>query len=260
MAARAAGRKRFRPDPNRDAFLASYPRSGNTWMRAVVFEVVSGRPAASLLDLDVAVPDAHDPPERRRMTATDRRVVKTHVMHRQAFARALYILRDPVDAIESYLRFQARTGGRPIEPARFVRDALLGRVWPGGWSEHVLSWTRARTPSDAFFAVVRYEDLMRGDPEATARLAAFLDADPDRVAEVLRRTDMAFMRGLEKAGAKPRLKRAGEDWFIGGPKDASVKDLIREEIPRVRPEVADVAAEFGYAIERAVETADGRRS
>ncbi|HEX4589745.1 MAG TPA: hypothetical protein VH120_07440, partial [Gemmataceae bacterium] len=54
----------FAPGPD-DVYLASYPRSGNTWLRAVVAEIMFGSSGANIADLDRYVPDIYVPqPEK----------------------------------------------------------------------------------------------------------------------------------------------------------------------------------------------------
>ena len=51
--------KMFSSDPERDVFLVSYPRSGNTWLRSMIAQLLTGEKINSLRELDYIVPDIY---------------------------------------------------------------------------------------------------------------------------------------------------------------------------------------------------------
>src|SRR3954463_3484081 len=81
----------FVPNPERDVFLVSYPRSGNTWMRAVVACIETGVVPPDLLALDYVVPDMHLKTLRNRMVPRPRYIVKSHSAWTESYTKVIYI-------------------------------------------------------------------------------------------------------------------------------------------------------------------------
>jgi hypothetical protein len=233
----------FVPNFATDAFLVSYPRSGNTWIRAITFALEVGRPPTNLEELDYHIPDEHYTTEVRTNQANRRLVIKTHSVFDPKYARYLYVIRNPIDSLESYYRYtlKAKAVDWPLD--HFARELVCGRVWPCSWSEHVMSWTSGEKSG----AVLRYEDLKVHAPGAIEALASFLDlTDPTLVHRWTTYFDFARMRELERAGNRTSLSHSGVDWFISGGRADGGREAIRNAIFKYRPEICEVAKVFGY--------------
>jgi hypothetical protein len=187
-------------------WIASYPNSGNTWIRSVLARLVLGE-AGSLNQLWTVAPEesyggfyqpflkrpiavateAELAEARPRAQARVARSVegfqflKTHAMHvrhlgtptvtPEVTAGAIYVVRNPLDVVVSC---SAAANSTIDEAIGWLNSA--GRLLPrnykntyvasGSWTENVTSWTRR--PNDRLL-VLRYEDLL-ADP-----LARFAD-------------------------------------------------------------------------------------
>jgi hypothetical protein len=197
-------------------WIASYPKSGNTWVRAFLTTLILGSAEpdylnrvsgfapddnlgpffqpflkvpihkATLEELAAARPHAH-----RAMAAASEGVVflKTHSMVARhlgaptitadASAGAIYIVRNPLDIVVSYSEFRNRSIDQTI--------ALLnanGRILPRpafGSYNISGSWTEhveswTRHAHDAL-AVVRYEDMLESPAPTFRRLVRFLQME-----------------------------------------------------------------------------------
>src|SRR5215831_10005136 len=80
-----------------DVHLASYPRSGNTWLRAVIAEIMFGDSGANIKDLDRYVPDIYVPQLRASVVPATFHVIKTHEPYhheqRRRLKQSIYIVR-----------------------------------------------------------------------------------------------------------------------------------------------------------------------
>jgi hypothetical protein len=158
-------------------WVASYPRSGNSFFRAVLWEsfgqVKSGsvysqrsESYASSKGFGFHVsPDSLDD-----LRAISEPVfVKTHRLADPGDdSPVVYLVRDGRDAVTSYARFAVLNGAPGFEDRTFeeATEALIARRDDeiGGWSANVRSWTRRDAPT----AIVRFEELIE-DPLATIR-------------------------------------------------------------------------------------------
>lgn len=246
---RLLGRQAFVPDGRRDVFLASYPRSGNTWLRAIIHYVESGREPRSLAELDTSVPDAHYRVLESQLMPAPRYVVKTHDVFRGQFQRAVYVVRNPLDALESHYRYIQKTDDPDLPIDRFARDAVCGRIWPGSWSEHVTSWTDHTDDTAHDVSTIRYEDLVAHRSESVETLARALGwADLEAAHSALRRFSVEKMKQLEATGNRAGLERHGANWFIRGGSRSDAREAIRIAAVKWRPEIIEIATKHGYTL------------
>jgi hypothetical protein len=168
-------------------WLASYPKSGNTWLRLMLARLLQPDVPWSLQLLQ-AIPIDHAP------AAATARVVKTHAqyrpaVHRVAGADVVYLVRDPRDVALSMAAFYGCTQARAAE---LLRGAVLGDgTYLGSWSAHVQGWLDARVCG----LVLAFERL-RADPVAALRQVAGVCGLPAQHAEHVVR-ECAFDRCRE---------------------------------------------------------------
>lgn len=192
----------FAPDAGRDIFLASYPRSGNTWLRAIIYTILNGGTGPrSVGALNEMVPDAHLRLTRKEVLPRPFHVVKTHDPYRPSVARkAIYVLREPKAVCLSYLGYVTSNGTEDLDAAAFAGDWIAGRVWPCSWNEHAMSWLHDNRHAEVL--LLQYEQL-KADPAYGIRaIAAFIGSSvPAEAADAIRlQTSLENMMRLEGAG------------------------------------------------------------
>jgi len=210
-----------RPD---DTFIVSYPRSGNTWTRFLVANLLHPQGAVSFANIERLVPDVEAQSSRYMRGIPSPRTIKTHSYFDHRYPRVIYIVRDPRDVALSYYDFSRKyrhiEDRYPLE--RYIEDFVRGRLisadW-GTWGENVASWAFARGARPEFL-LLRYEDMQAYPERELTRLAEFLriGASPELVRTTLERSSADRMREMEKT--------QGKDWV-------STKDK-RSDIPFIR--------------------------
>jgi hypothetical protein len=207
-----------------DTFLVSYPRSGNTWTRFLVANLLRPQEAASFATIERVVPDAEAQSSRYMRGIASPRMIKSHSYFDPRYPRVIYIVRDPRDVVLSYYDFSRKY--RQIEDSypleRYIGDFVTGHLisadW-GTWGENVASWVFARAARPGFL-LLRYEDMQAHPERELTRIAKFLgiDASPELLRTTLERSSADRMREMEKT--------QGRDWV-------STKDK-RSDIPFIR--------------------------
>ena len=185
-----------------DTFVVSYPRSGNTWTRFLVANLVYPDKEVSFVNIERLIPDTLQ--SNRALKRTPRpRIIKSHEYLDLRYPKTIYIVRDPRDVALSSYNFRRKY--REIEDAlpleQFVEDFIAGRPasgW-GTWAENVASWIFARRQSDKFL-LLRYEDMIKDPSAQLARIAEFMGIDPEpkRLQRAIERSSAERMRDLEK--------------------------------------------------------------
>jgi sulfotransferase family protein len=189
-----------------DIFLVSYPKSGNTWTRFLVANLVYPDKQVDFTNINDLTPDPEAQTKRHLARLPRPRIIKSHQYFDPRYRRVIYIVRDPRDVLLSEYYFDIKRQivdeGYPIEKyvARFL-GAEGGRVY-GTWAENVGSWVYVRG-NDPGFLLVRYEALQSDGLRELARIAEFLGIarDPQRLALALERSSADRMRDLEKKQA-----------------------------------------------------------
>lgn len=138
-------------------WLASFPRSGNSFFRKVCSEVF-GFQVYSIYPEKLAYLDSDS---LKQAIADDQtRVVKTHELPSDNFP-SIYLVRDGRDALVSLTWFTLTSLSDPYRkiPAEVFQGALekviLSKSF-GGWSENVFSWTKRSSRG----VIVKFEDLI----------------------------------------------------------------------------------------------------
>ena len=185
-----------------DVFLVSYPKSGNTWTRFLVCNLLHPDQPADFSNIDELIPDPEGLSKRHLAQLPRPRVIKSHQYFHPAYSRVVYIVRDPRDVAVSQYHFRRKrrviADELPIE--EFLPDFLSGAYSPyGSWGENVASWLSTRS-GDPNFLLLRYKDMVANTVAELAKIAEFLriDADEARLALAAERSSADRMRKLEK--------------------------------------------------------------
>jgi hypothetical protein len=188
-----------------DTFIVSYPKSGNTWTRFLVANLVYGDEPVTFLNIDRLIPMADNQSRKYFRKMARPRIIKSHYPFDPAYKRVIYIVRDPRDvAVSQYhyqLKRQVLTEHSPIDD--FVHRFVLGETCPyGSWGENVSSWVAARSDSPNFL-LLRYEDMIAQPCIEVAKLASFfkLKATSELIMNAVEQSSAGHLRKLEKLQA-----------------------------------------------------------
>lgn len=204
-----------------DVFVASYPRSGNTWLRFMLFEILVGQ-SPSFNHVDKVVPDIGKQDKASPVLPKRGRLIKTHEPFRPEYTKAIYLVRDARDVALSEFAYQKALGLAEDDFDQFLKGFLRGTVNPfGSWAAHVDSWMKAKDEARAEILLVRFDELRRDPETSLGKMMEFLAVPVE--AEVIHRAvannSVEKMRDQEKknpvkASAKGRFIRSGavEGW------------------------------------------------
>jgi hypothetical protein len=185
-----------------DIYVASYPRSGTTWMQMVLHQLTTDGA------LDFAHISEVQPWYERSLALGTRtassfasmaspRVFKSHLLRQwlPRTGRFVYVVRDVCDVVVSYHRFyESHLGYRGTFDAFFDRF-VEGHVQYRSWFDHVAAWRDHEGEPDVFF--VDY-GAMKADPVATVqRLATWLGSTSVDVERAVERSSFAAMKAHE---------------------------------------------------------------
>ena len=186
--------RRHRGIEEADRFVASYPRSGSTWLRFLLGELLTGAPV-DFQELERVSPSVGLHAQGARLLRGGGRLIKTHESWRPEYRRGVYVVRDVRDVVVSWYRITRTDPDRLAGFDDFVADFATGRSnGYGRWEDHVRAWTdaAARQPG---IEVFHYEELARDPVAGVAAVSRALGIETD---------DASIRRALQD-NTRPRM-------------------------------------------------------
>ncbi len=188
-------------------WLASYPKSGNTWVRFLLYNYLFGSVQDSN-DINKAIPDIHvyKLPEETEANILAKTHMKWSDQHPYASQSAgfVYIVRHPRDVLLSNLNY-TQLGDDNVNPEKYARDFITNLGDPrwkslgfGSITEHVLSWA-ARPAMPCL--MIKYEDLKLDTATCLKKILTFIAApiDEEKVAAAVQASEFSNVKKLEEA-------------------------------------------------------------
>lgn len=164
-----------------DRFLVSYPRSGNTWLRFLISNLVDPDSEIGFGNIDAYIPGIYKIHDRDLRSFHRPRILKSHEYYHPAYRKVIYLVRDPRDTAVSNYYYLKKIQKLPdtLSLVEYIDYFIAGSGYSyGSWGEHIGSWLGARlgTPD---FLLLRYEDMHEKPLDELAKVAQFLGLRSD---------------------------------------------------------------------------------
>jgi hypothetical protein len=236
--------------PN-DLFIASYPRSGTTWLRFMLFELLTGGDS-EFETVNERIPYIGKHHRVPQLLHGGGRVIQSHEAFLRGVGSAIYVVRDPRSVVLSEYLWQLRTGLSRENFGRFFELFLAGRANPyGRWDRHVRAWVESKPALQGRVKVVRFEDLRADTIGELGRILAFLglSRDSSSIEQVVANNGLAQMRAKEErapswalgAKARPDIRFVNE-----GSISNWKQDLSPEQVKRIGQKFQQTLMSLGY--------------
>lgn len=215
-------------------WVASYPKSGNTWIRTILYSAIFGKldingmgsfiPNFAYLASELLGDGFKDPMDiKYKWLETQKRIsesaisksksciIKTHnaagnydvgIFPNPKFsANAIYIVRDPRDVAVSYSKHFNHS--LKVATDKLNNDKLINLQpedrkrgeFLSSWKNHVTGWKNAQIP----VYIVKYEDFIENPYENISFILEFLKISPViNISEILDLTNFENLSKLEK--------------------------------------------------------------
>ena len=240
-----------------DTFLVSFPRSGNTWTRFLVCNLINPDDPVNFAQLESRIPEIYDVTDRDLRAFPRPRIIKSHECFDPRYKKIVYIVRDPRDVLISYYEFQLkrRVISEELSLEDFVPRFIESEIEPktGSWRDHVVSWTATRGGQKNFL-LLRYEDMLADTQKESTKIAAFLglDSSPERIARAVALSSADRMRKLEKEQSRQwkETKKTRQDKpFVRKASSGGWKSMLSERsVAQLESAWGEVMRSAGYKL------------
>jgi Sulfotransferase domain len=244
-------RLRFMGVRPEDALVVSYPRSGSTWLRFLLTEILMEQPAEWQV-VNRTIPDAGAEADAPALLSSKGRLIKTHDRHTGSCRKAIYMVRDARDVMLSEYRWLLR-GGEQKTLDQHIRDTLAGNTpmsLYGVWPDHVRYWLGTAQARRGDLFLLKFEDLRTDPHQKLGELFRFLELTPAdaQLTAAIENNSLRKMRDKEDraltadvAPGDPRYPWVGEGAVMGWR-----SKLSDEQVALLETRTGDVLARLGY--------------
>jgi len=193
-----------------DVFLASYPKSGNTWLRHLLTHIITGQETkwrgsvesiSNIVGKHSALPG---------VASGAGRLIKTHEPYRPAYKRAVLLVRDARDVAVSEYFFQknySKTFGRYKNSFELFLEYFLAGKTNGylSWQKHVESWLNASKLPENQILVLSFEQFKSNTSASLRDIVDFLGVE----------CSDSLLQDAITANSVESLKRKENDYWSG---------------------------------------------
>ena len=231
-----------------DVFLGSYPRSGRTWSRFVLHEILTGR-ESSFEAVNSTLQGVYGGSHGIPVLPGGGRVVNTHESYRKEYRRAICLVRDARDVVLSEYSYLRSLGFYRGDFDEFIAG-FVGKGRPvngyGPWPDQVSSWLDSPIAGSPNFLLVKYEDLRRNPDEWFERISHFLGVQlsRERIHQAVVNNSLKQMR--EKERNQPQLPT--NDFVRTGSVQGWHGKLTEAQLELIEQHAGSVLVRLGYPL------------
>ena len=181
--------------PN-DVFLASFPRSGNTWLRFVLGEVLT-RDSVEFESVNRIIPEVGLHGKAMAVLPGGGRLIKTHELYRREYQKVVYVVRDVRDVVLSEYSRKRQLGIELNDLDGYLPRFLRGTAMPeGAWHNHIHCWLDCPLVQDGNLLLIRFEEMRKNLEDTIAKIVTFLNLNVDMqlIREAIANNSVEMMR------------------------------------------------------------------
>jgi hypothetical protein len=245
-----------------DRFLVSYPRSGSTWTRFLIGNLLSTTEVVTFANIESHMPSIYICTDRQLRAVPRPRMLTSHEAFDPAYKTIIYVVRDPRDVAVSFYHYSIKNRHIPdtFPLDQFVSRYVAVEVGPlydrwGSWADNVMSWVAMRQGREGFL-LLRYEDMVENPERELFKVATLLkiDASPERLARAADLSSADRMRRLEKqqheAWTQTANTRSDKPFVRAAAAGGWRKELSAAAVAEIESAWGSAMQTLGYALSK----------
>src|SRR5437763_6232361 len=116
-----------------DIFIVSYTRSGNTWTRFPIGNLVYHDDPVTFANVEARIPEIYLFPDRILRSLSRPRILKSHECFDPRYKRTIYVVRDPRDVAVSLYYYSMK---RKTIPQGYALDEFIPKFVAGEFFDY----------------------------------------------------------------------------------------------------------------------------
>jgi hypothetical protein len=238
-----------------DIFFGSYPRSGSTWSRFVLYELLTGR-EAGFEAVNRTLLSVQRLNHGIAVLPNDGRMVGSHEQYQREYKRAIFLVRDCRDVMLSEYAYLTSLRLYRQDFDEFVAGFVGARSRVNGfgpWQQHAGSWLDSPIAGTDNFLLMQFENLRRNPEDSFQRICDFLGVKVSREAVQKALANNSINRMREKERNTPQLP-AGKDSFIRSGSVAGWRGKLTEsQLALIDEYAGSVLVRLGYPLSTGIQ-------
>ncbi len=189
--------------------ITSYPKSGNTWLRFIIFRMYFDYVDFTSKNMEIYVPDFHNIYSNNKITFNEKLkgkkiFLKTHLTYEKTpvfdSSKVILILRNPIDVLASIVNYYRI---RELEIDEVVNEfsnlhtliRIKEKLNFPSWSEHLNSWLNSNTD----LLIINYNHLIDDFEFNLKKIFNFLNfkIDNKKITKIKEETNFTNLSKLE---------------------------------------------------------------
>jgi hypothetical protein len=211
-----------------DSYIVSYPKSGNTWTRFLIGNLIADE-EITFSNIEYFIPDIYQNLDRQLIKIQKPRILKSHEYFDPRYKKVILITRDPRDVLVSayFHKLKYTSNHQSISIDDFAENFIFDNNYHpvgvenrlGTWGGNVGSWLGAMWGNPDFL-LIRYEDLKKDTISQLQEISNFLGLDA---------TLETLNRAVQLSTAEQMRKLEQKETNVW-----PAKQSVRKDIPFVR--------------------------
>jgi hypothetical protein len=227
-----------------DIFIASYPKSGATWLQYALANLIFGLDIEKATDdfINLLIPDYHA--SQYFIKTGFPTLVKSHALPQEKMRKVIHLVRDGRDVMASYYGMH-KSRGKQIT----LSDMIISKkgLFPCAWNIHCEHWIENKYGADKI--TITYEEMKRHPYKSLSDIAKFIQIDrtSSQIEHAILKSEFDKMQMREiKMGWKSGSKMNNGLFIRSGKVGGHVSEIPSELLNVFENENKEMLIKFGY--------------
>ncbi len=238
---------------NDDIMIVSYPKSGNTWMRFLLGNILYDD--LNFANMENLIPDLYVVSNKDLQNFKRPRIIKSHEYFDPRYKKIIYIVRDPRSIAVSYYYHSIKMNNisNDMNFSEFLDLFLDGEVDSfASWDENFKSWNCTKAENSNEFLLVKYEDLISNTFGEMQKVLIFLNItkEDNVISKGIEKSSFSSMKKNENKNKNKTkvLKKSNKNMpFVrAGKTDEWIEYFGDNELSKIQNIFGDTMTELGY--------------
>ena len=213
-----------------DAYICAYPRSGSTWLRTILVNIIDPSADSNPDVFNARIPAVSIRNAKSINSLESPRLIMTHSCWRPVINKSVYLVRDGRDSFISSYYYHTVRQGATLDLEQYL-DRYISREYGVTWAEHTESWLNAgrSTLSDQLH-MIRFEDMKKNTHEVIRGICEFLniDTNDNTIVTAIDKASLHNVRKIERR--RQAMDVNGSSSFYRGGRVEQWKDPKYSEV------------------------------